>query len=326
MRRRECGELCAVKMARTVRREVVGNTVRLCAGYPPYFIITGASKQLLETEIRPLVDTFLQERGLTLSAEKTHITHITEGFDFLGQHIRQYHDGKTLVKPSTKNIHTFLTTIRDVIRTHAQATAGQLIALLNPKIQGWANYHQHINSKQTFVEVDNAIFQALWRWAKRRHPDKNRHWIKNKYFRAERQRHWVFFGELDGKIMRLRKAAATPIRRHTKIKGQANPYDPAWELYFEERLGVKIVNNLRQRRQLLHLWKEQNGLCPVCHQKITKLTGWHNHHIVRRTQGGTSAANNRVLLHPDCHRKVHSLGLSIVKPRPARGVWKACAA
>src|SRR5258706_15551865 len=63
------------------------------------FIITGASKELLETEVRPLVETFLQERGLTLSTEKTRITHITDGFDFLGQNIRQYNDGKILVKP-----------------------------------------------------------------------------------------------------------------------------------------------------------------------------------------------------------------------------------
>jgi RNA-directed DNA polymerase len=284
------------------------------------FIITGASKELLETEVRPLVETFLKERGLTLSIEKTRITHITDGFDFLGQNIRQYNDGKILVKPSTKNIKTFLTNIREVIQANAQVTAGYLITILNPKIRGWANYHQHISSKQTFVDVDHAIFKALWQWAKRRHPNKNRHWIKDKYFRSEGTRHWVFQDELDGKTVRLLKAADTPITRHTKIKGQANPYDPAWEIYFEERLGVKMVNNLRQRRQLLHLWQEQNGLCPVCQQKSTKLTGWHNHHILSRTYGGGDTASNRILLHPDCHRKAHSLGLTIVKPRPAKGV------
>jgi len=61
-----------------------------------------------------------------------------------------------------------------------------------------------------------------------------------------------------------------------KIKGEANPYDPAWEEYFEKRLGVKMVHNLKGKRQLLALWKEQKGLCPICQQKITKLTGWHN--------------------------------------------------
>lgn len=292
--------------------------------YADDFIITGASKELLEHDIKPLVETFLRERGLELSPEKTHITPITDGFDFLGQTIREYH-GKVLVKPSRTNVKTFLAKIRDVIRRNAQATAGHLIALLNPKIRGWANYHHHATSKRTFVKVDHAIFQALWRWAKRRHPKKGRRWIKDKYFLSEGTRNWVFSGELEGSggnpyCVRLLSASATPITRWVKVKGKANPYDPAWELYFEERLGVKMAANLKGRRQLLRLWKEQAGLCPVCHQKITQLTGWHNHHLVWRTSGGPDRAENRVLLHPNCHHQVHSLGLSVVKPRPAKGV------
>jgi RNA-directed DNA polymerase len=288
--------------------------------YADDFIITAASQALLENEVKPLVETFLHERGLALSPDKTHITHITDGFDFLGQNIRQYSNGKLIIKPSRQNIKTFLTNIRAVIKGHAQTPTGQLIALLNPKIRGWANYHRHVVSKQTFAKVDTAIFRALWRWAKRRHPNKNRHWLKHTYFRTDPTRRWVFYAELDGKLKTLQFAVDTPIIRHTKVKGEANPYDPAWEIYFEQRLGVKMANNLRQRRQLLHLWKEQNGICPVCNQKITKLTGWHNHHIVWRTHGGSDTANNRVLLHPTCHHQLHRLGLTVVKPRPSRGV------
>jgi RNA-directed DNA polymerase len=283
------------------------------------FIITGATKELLENEVKPLVSTFLQERGLRLSPEKTHITHIKDGFDFLGQNVREYRQ-MVLITPSRKNVKTFLDNIREVIKGNAQATAGHLIAILNPKIRGWANYHQHITSKETFGKVDNAIFKALWQWTKRRHPDKPHRWIRRKYFKSIGTRSWVFCGELDGKQIHLFHAVDTPIKRHRKIKGDANPYDPTWELYFEERLGLKMVENLHQRRHLLRLWKEQNGLCPICNQKITKLTGWHNHHIVWRTHGGSDTAENRVLLHPHCHRQVHSLGLPVVKPRPAKGV------
>jgi RNA-directed DNA polymerase len=67
--------------------------------YADDFIITGDSKELLENEVRPLVEQFLTQRGLTLSADKTCITHIDQGFDFLGQNLRKY-DGKPLVKPS----------------------------------------------------------------------------------------------------------------------------------------------------------------------------------------------------------------------------------
>src|SRR5262245_6335384 len=112
----------------------------------------------IENEIKPLVEQFMKERGLELSQEKTHITHITNGFDFLGQHIRKYKDGKVLVKPSKKNVKAFLAEIQKPIKENAQATAGNLIVQLNLKIRGWTNYHRHVSSKQTFVKVDNAIY------------------------------------------------------------------------------------------------------------------------------------------------------------------------
>jgi RNA-directed DNA polymerase len=288
------------------------------------FIITGSSRELLEKEVQPLVEQFMRERGLELSLEKTHITHIEDGFDFLGQNTREYKN-KILVKPSRKNVAAFLDKARRIIKTNTYATAGYLIVQLNPVIRGWANYHQHVTSKQIFGKVDHAIFQALWQWAKRRHPQKSKRWIKNKYFHTVGGRQWVFQGEITGKdgrpqTIRLFHAASVPIKRHAKIKGQANPYDPAWEVYLEERLGVKMTDGLQGRRTLLRLWQEQRGICPVCGEKITKLTGWHNHHIVWRTKGGGNDIENRMLLHPNCHSQVHSRGLAVAKPRPAKGV------
>lgn len=288
------------------------------------FVITGSSEELLEQDVKPLVEAFLKERGLELSTEKTRITSIETGFDFLGQNVRKY-KGKLHIKPSVKNTKTFLADIRHVIKGNAQAKAGNLIMQLNPKIRGWANYHQHIGSGRTFVKVDHAIFKTLWQWACRRHPKKSKQWIKDKYFCHKGQRDWTFHGEIKGRggkprQVQLINAADVKFKRHVKIKGEANPYDPTWELYFEQRAGIKMANNLKGRRQLLYLWREQNGLCPVCNRKITVLTGWHNHHIVRRTDGGSDRAENRVLLHPDCHSQVHSQGLSVAKPRPAMGV------
>ena len=100
-------------------------------------------------------------------------------------------------------------------------------------------------------------------------------------------------------------------------------YDPAWEPYFEERLGVKMAGTLAGRWTLRLLWKEQGGICPVCNQKITTVTGWHNHHIVWRTHGGKDTIENRVLVHPNCHQQIHSQELDVGKPRPAKGVREA---
>src|SRR2546427_8100683 len=107
--------------------------------YADDFVITSKSKELLEGEIKPLVEQFLQERGLELSPTKTVITHVEQGFDFLGQNVRRYPNGKLLIKPSKKNIKTFLDGIRRIIQAALGSTAADLIDQLNPKIRGWAN-------------------------------------------------------------------------------------------------------------------------------------------------------------------------------------------
>lgn len=275
----------------------------------------------------PLVKSFMEERGLQLSQEKTHITHIEEGFDFLGWNVRKYH-GKLLIKPSKKAVQTFLETIRMHIKKHQQASAGRLVETLNPIIRGWVNYHRHVVSKKTFHSVDHAIFQSLWHWAKRRHPNKPASWVKKKYFRTIEGRDWRCFGTSptpkgDFLTRTLEIAGQTPIRRHVKVQGKANPYDPEWEAYFEKRLTIRMKNTLKGKGMLLNLWLEQQGICPVCNQPSTTETEWDNHPIQWRSRGGSEKASNRVLVHPNCHRLIHSQRLSVVKPRPTEGVRKA---
>ena len=130
-----------------------------------------------------MVEAFLNERGLSLSPEKTKITHINEGFDFLGMNIRKY-NSKLIIKPAKSSVKRFLADIRDIIKHNKTAKTENLIHLLNPKIRGWSNYYRHVCSKKTFNYVDNNIFESIWRWSVRRHPNKGTGWIKNKYFRS----------------------------------------------------------------------------------------------------------------------------------------------
>lgn len=287
--------------------------------YADDFIITGCSREFLENEVKPVVEAFLQERGLQLSQEKTLITHIDDGFDFLGQNVRKY-NGKLLIKPSERSVRKLLKRIRDTIKANPQMPADKLIFVLNPIIRGWAMYHRHAVSARTFQEIQHHIVMALWRWAKRRHRNKNALWCKQKYFTIVQERDWTFFADSKGKRTVLFDPSTLPIKRHTQIKADANPFDPEWEMYFERRLSLKMVNSLSGRNQLIHLWKEQNGNCPICNQKITTDTGWHNHHIKPRILSGSDKDENRVLLHPNCHASVHSQGLSVEKPRPSQGV------
>lgn len=273
--------------------------------YADDFIITGISQELLEDEVKPLVEAFMAKRGLTLSPEKTVITHIDEGFDFLGQNLRKY-KGKLLIKPSRKNLRTFLHKVRNIISGNKTVTAGLLIYMLNPVLRGWATYHRHIVAKEAFNYVDYRVWKMLWKWCRRRHKNRRFHWVKSKYFKTVGKRNWVFSGEWEeSKILRLFSCNDMVIKRHTKIKAEANPYDLAFEEYFEQRLERAWRESMQGKRKVLMLWLRQQQCCVMCRHKITKETGWNIHHIVERVKGGSDELSNLVLLHPNCHRQLH---------------------
>jgi RNA-directed DNA polymerase len=83
----------------------------------------------------------------------------------------------------------------------------------------------------------------------------------------------------------LYRAKSTPIKRHIKVQGEANPYDPAYATYFEDREGSHMLGTFRGTKTLRLLWKEQRGLCPLCNIKIPRITGWRLHHCVPLDKG-----------------------------------------
>lgn len=208
--------------------------------YADDFVITGSSREIIR-EIIPLVEVFLAERGLELSKEKTRVTHVSEGFDFLGQNIRRYPNGKLLIKPSRKSINTLIVKIKVIVKRMIAQPAASLIARLNSVIRGWANYHRHVVSKRVFTYVDHLIFEVIWRWAKSRHPRKGLRWIKKKYFTQVRARDWVFSGlyrdAVTGQMRTLRLIHAQSIKivRHRLVASALNPYDPDWTDYVRSR-------------------------------------------------------------------------------------------
>ena len=275
--------------------------------YADDFVITGENRELLDTQVRAVVEAFLAERGLKLSEEKTVVTHVSEGFDFLGFNVRKYKK-KLLIKPAKANVKRFMNKIRDKIKRSKAASQEQLIHELNPMIRGWTTYHSHNVSKATFSRVDYEIFKSLWQWACRRHPKKGKWWIANRYFHREGNRNWVF-GVPSPKtaeqskpwIARLNYAAQCPIYRFTKIRSTANPFDEADAVYFEERETQKMLCSLKGREALTKIYRSQKGICPVCGTKITADTNFKTH----QTQGCNRTT--RCMVHPDCHAYLHSL-------------------
>lgn len=230
-------------LVKTIARKT-GDRVNFI-GYADDFVITGTSKEVLVNNIKPQLISFLEERGLTLSEEKTHVTHINDGFDFLGFNLRKY-KGKLLIKPSKSNVLSFLGNLRELIKKHATIPVNDLIKILNPKLRGWANYYRHCVAKRTFDYVSHQLFWLLWRWAIRRHPTKNKDWVRRKYYlnrRGEWQFHgWQKIANMDCHF-NLVQIAKTPIKRHVKIMSKATPYDPFYEPFLKERKVKKQGRN-----------------------------------------------------------------------------------
>ena len=166
--------------------------------YADDFIITGESKEILENEIKPVVENFLKERGLELSKEKTLITNIEKGFDFLGMNCRKY-NGKLLIKPSKTKVLLFLKKIKTKLRENLNTPPNRLIMFLNPILRGWGNYYQRVVSKQTFSYVDSRVWLMIWKWTRRRHPSKSKTWRKRKYYKTVGSRALGVYGNQAGK-------------------------------------------------------------------------------------------------------------------------------
>jgi RNA-directed DNA polymerase len=228
--------------------------------YADDFIITGASKEVLEQKVKPAVEAFLGERGLELSKEKTKITHIDDGFDFLGFNIRKY-KGKLIIKPSKNSIKSFLSKTREIIKSKMADKTEILIHQLNQKIRGWANYFRSSCAKKSFGYIDHRIFELLWRWIKRRHPHKSVGWRKKRYFRQYKLRKWIFYTKTSqGKgpltTTDLMRMCSVPIIRHVKIKKEAIPFDPKYKEYFEQREN-------RQKKLKYKSSQNEYGLIPL---------------------------------------------------------------
>lgn len=151
------------------------------------------------------------------------------------------------------------------------------------------------------------IWQALWRWACKRHPSKGRRWVMANYFTTLEGRKYCFQARntVKGTLVEdnLFCASTLKIVWHTKIRQSATPFDLLYNSYFEERTSSKWKISRQGKTNVMSLWKKQIGCCPICLEKITKQTNWFVHWLKSKLEGGASTIDNMVLLHPHCYRQ-----------------------
>lgn len=202
--------------------------------YADDFIITANTKEIAE-DLKNIVSSFLKSRGLVLSEEKTMITNIDYGFDFLGWTFTKF-NGKLIVKPSKSSVKSFIEKCSNIILKEGKASSqSDLIRRLNVVIRGWTNYHKHVVASRTFSVVNNTLYLLLRRWAKHRHPNKGAKWQLTRYWHQKGYKPWVFM-TTDYSLINIRRI---PIIRHPKLQILKNPFKDK-EYFIKRRFRLKL--------------------------------------------------------------------------------------
>ena len=202
--------------------------------YADDFVVIHESKEII-LKAKEYIERWLEKIGLKVSPTKTRVVHTLQstdgnepGFNFLGFSIRQYptktreRKYKTFIKPSLENQKKHRRIIDERVDQMIARTQEEVIKALNPVIRGWSNYFRTGVSSKIFHNIDQYVFQKLWKWARRRHPNKALRWIKNKYFLKYKGNNWRF---ATSDNFRLALHSETHIKRHVKIERVRTPYD-----------------------------------------------------------------------------------------------------
>ena len=288
--------------------------------YADDFVIMHRDVEVIHN-LRNVTEKWLATMGLELSPTKTRIVHTLEainghppGFDFLGFHIQQVPAGKTHTRRYTNSEErlTFLPLIRpskDAVLRHQRrmgeaidslqaGTQEKLIRVLNPIIRGWCRYYSTQASSRTFSKLQHVLWEKLWAWMKRRHPNKAKQWIYRKYWHHNGKR-WQFRSP-EGATLYLH--GETPIRRHIKVDRKRSPYDGDW-LYWATRMG----RHPELDNYVARLLKKQKGCCAICGLYFTRMS--EPVAVMERVHGEQRKSQREIsqLVHEHCRQKKRSL-------------------
>jgi len=274
--------------------------------YADDFIVTAATKRILDTIVKPSIQDFLALRGLELNHEKTCITSIKKGFNFVGFHFRVYPDKsgpkgvKSIVKPTKESKKRLRSKIKDVVKL--SRSSGEIIKELNPILRGWANYYRATSAKTSFTSIGKYIWDKTWVWAKRKHRQLNFRDLAELYYTQREKRKWIFKGELMGKDLTIFLMDRVAIKRHSLARNY-NPYLFDNEKYYSKR---------DKRLSSSHLWSENKRKllrrdkykCRICNKYICGEDIVEVHHIKPKKLGGADTMSNSVVLHAECHKQL----------------------
>jgi RNA-directed DNA polymerase len=312
------GQEAALGVLHNTKGEIAGK--RAVVRYADDLVVFCESREDALQVKDVLLPAWLAERGLTLSEEKTRLVHLTEGFDFLGFHLRHYPCPKTsrsgyklLIRPSRKAVAGKRSQLRDVWLELKGHNVLQVLRRLNPIIRGWAQFYRTVVASETFCKMDNWMHRRAQRYVKHTHPNKSWKWRSARYWgqlNPERNDCWVFGHKRTGRY--LLKFSWFKIVRHQVVQGTASPDDPDLREYWWER---RKVNKRYLSPADLELATAQDWVCRICGMDLINGEELHRHHQVPRAQGGSHGRSNRELVHLYCHQQVTKRQFVGNKPR-----------
>jgi RNA-directed DNA polymerase len=141
----------------------------------------------------------------------------------------------------------------------------------------------------------------LWKWAKRRYPNKPISWVLNKYFEKNR------YGEFEV-FKGLYRVDKTHIVRYIKVRGKASPDDPTLKKYWEDRRRRISKVYFAKGSKLYLIAESQSWKCNLCANWLMNGEEIDIHHIIPISQGGNDDISNLKILHESCHYQEHSNG------------------
>ena len=282
--------------------------------YADDFVIIAKNEEQAQ-EIKSYIGLELKNRiGVELSDDKTHITEISDGFDFLGFNIRKYKNRdieKLLIMPSKKNVKEVIQKLREIFDFALEngSSIDTLIRLLNPIIRGWANYYRHFVSKRAFYLINNRIWSMTSRFLTKKYPNQLKSRWSKLFFKMVEKDRWHLHDRDTGAT--ITKMSRIPIVRYVKVKKDVRVYDGEAIEYWEKREVSKTKDSIYGSVALERLFKRQKGRCVYCrkpfYQEDIQESATHKHHLKPRSEGGNWKLSNLRLLHSECHTSLHSL-------------------
>jgi len=283
---------------------------RAVVRYADDFVCFCETKEDAE-RVQDILAQWLKPRGLTLSPEKTRIAHLTEGFDFLGFHVRHYPAPQTarsgwklLIKPSKQSVQEIREKLKGLWKKVQGTNVQTVLAKLNPVIRGWATYFRTVVAKEIFGKLDAWMFSKTIRYTKRMHPNKSVGWQRRKYwgrFNLDRQDFSTFGDKQTGAY--LLKFSWFPVVRHTLVKGRASPDDPCLKDYWTKRQAAKAGDLTFSKQKLSN---RQKGRCPQCFESLFNDEELQIHHRITWSEASKPSYDNLVLVHAFCHQQIHA--------------------